>query len=139
MVDGAAVGGVRHQVEVQLVVRQRAVLDDDVVDVPLDLEVGVVAAQPRHEPLPVGVGGPRRAGAERHGDVVLGERAQVRRRVHAADQRAEHPLRRDELDHGAAAGQQLGGVEGRLGTVVVVDEDASPAGAPHRPSRPRCR
>ena len=50
---------------------------------------------------------------------------QVRRRVHAADAGRERPLRRDELDRGAATGQQLGGVQRRLGTVVVVDQDAT--------------
>ena len=40
--------------------------------------------------------------------------------------RRESALRRDELEYGAATGQQLGGVHPGLGAVVVVDEDRSP-------------
>ena len=38
---------------------------------------------------------------------------------------AEHPLRGDQLDRGAPAGQQLGRVECRLRAVVVVDQHAT--------------
>ncbi len=124
VINGAEVARERHQVEVQLVVRQRAVLDDHVVDAPLDLEVGVLAPESRDSPLPVGVGSDLdEPEAESRGDVVLGECAQVRRRVHAAHQGRESALRRDELEYGAATGQELGGVHPRLGTVVVVHED----------------
>ena len=39
---------------------------------------------------------------------------------------ASSALRRDELEYGAATGQELGGVHPGLGTVVVVHEDRSP-------------
>ena len=90
VINSAEVVRERHQVEVQLVVRQRAVLDDDVVDTTLDLEVGILAPQSRDSSVPIGVGSDLdESEAESHGDVVLGERAQVRRRVHAAHQGRE--------------------------------------------------
>lgn len=112
-------------VDVQVVVRDGAVLEDDVIDYPQRAITGVLVLQHRREAVGVAANlAPPEVGCEAHAAPV--ERRQVGGIQRADDVVSHKPVGGDDRDLRTASDKMLCGRQRRLTAVIVEDEHAMP-------------